>query len=228
MLDRRAGGQPVRRFEFVERETGRTGAEQAGLKRGEAVSVEFRPQDGEEPQIVRIERASPGSGSGPHAGAAGTPMTWYWDSYVEVNNLYYHFAHLAAYTAGINWLEENYAPAQVVSVTTYFWPTSTSSQAKAGGSASAMRSNAARAYVGECRVAGIGAPRELVEAWRYQTPKGEDRPLKHVRNGEVLRASARLKASSGASSRPASSQRASSWCTTVPYSVSRLSTSVAA
>jgi len=32
VLDRRAGGQPVRRFEFVEREPGRPGAEEAGLK----------------------------------------------------------------------------------------------------------------------------------------------------------------------------------------------------
>ena len=32
VLDRRAGGPPVRRFEFVEREPGRPGAEQPGLK----------------------------------------------------------------------------------------------------------------------------------------------------------------------------------------------------
>jgi hypothetical protein len=31
------------------------------------------------------------------------------------------------------------------------------------------------------------APRDLVDAWCYQTPKGEDRPLKHRKDGEVLR-----------------------------------------
>jgi hypothetical protein len=51
-----------------------------------------------------------------HAGAAGTPMTWWWDSYVEPNDLYYHFAGLAAYVADIDWVQESYGPAQVSSV----------------------------------------------------------------------------------------------------------------
>jgi len=47
------------------------------------------------------------------AGDAGTAMTWWWDSYVEPRNLYHHFAALARFLRGTDWIKGRYAPAQV-------------------------------------------------------------------------------------------------------------------
>jgi hypothetical protein len=46
-----------------------------------------------------------------HSLSAGTAMLWYWDSYIEPNQLYGQFSPIAAYVAGIDWPRANYAPA---------------------------------------------------------------------------------------------------------------------
>jgi hypothetical protein len=38
--------------------------------------------------------------TGLFSGSAGTAMTWWWDRYIEQNNLYYHFKGIRAYLAG--------------------------------------------------------------------------------------------------------------------------------
>jgi len=48
------------------------------------------------------------------SGSAGTAMVWWWDSYIEPQNLYHHFAHVAAFAAGIDWVKENYRPVEAV------------------------------------------------------------------------------------------------------------------
>ncbi|NIM06634.1 MAG: DUF5060 domain-containing protein [Armatimonadetes bacterium] len=47
------------------------------------------------------------------SGSAGTAMTWWWDNYIEPNNLYHHFAPVAAFAADVNWAQENYLPGEV-------------------------------------------------------------------------------------------------------------------
>ena len=46
--------------------------------------------------------------AGMMSGGAGTAMLWWWDNYVEPRNLYHHFAPVAAFAAGVNWVSENY------------------------------------------------------------------------------------------------------------------------
>ena len=43
-------------------------------------------------------------------------MTWWWDNYIEPNNLYHHFAPVAAFAADVDWVQENYAPARADAV----------------------------------------------------------------------------------------------------------------
>jgi hypothetical protein len=52
--------------------------------------------------------------SAPMFGAAGSGMTWWWDSNVHPNNLYYHFAGLAAYFAGEDMGAHIWQPTQAV------------------------------------------------------------------------------------------------------------------
>jgi hypothetical protein len=37
----------------------------------------------------------------------GAPMAWFWDTYVDANNLYYHFRALADFIKDIGWLKES-------------------------------------------------------------------------------------------------------------------------
>jgi hypothetical protein len=39
----------------------------------------------------------------------GAPLAWYWDHYVDDNNLYYHFGPLAEFVKDINWSDESLA-----------------------------------------------------------------------------------------------------------------------
>ena len=50
--------------------------------------------------------------SAPMFGAAGSGMTWWWDSNVHPNNLYYHFAALSAYFAGEDMAAHHWQPTQ--------------------------------------------------------------------------------------------------------------------
>jgi hypothetical protein len=49
-------------------------------------------------------------------GDAGTAMTWWWDSYIEPRNLYHHFAALARFVKGVDWIKGGFVPAKVESV----------------------------------------------------------------------------------------------------------------
>jgi hypothetical protein len=44
------------------------------------------------------------------SGAAGTGMCWHWESYVDRNNLWYHFGRFSEAVKGINPLEEHFTP----------------------------------------------------------------------------------------------------------------------
>ena len=44
------------------------------------------------------------------SGAAGAPMHWWWDNYVDPNDLYYHFAALSAFCKGIRWADAHWRP----------------------------------------------------------------------------------------------------------------------
>ncbi|MBM4033004.1 MAG: DUF5060 domain-containing protein [Planctomycetes bacterium] len=44
------------------------------------------------------------------SGAAGAPMLWWWDDYVEPNDLYYHYRALGRFLAGVDWAGEAWAP----------------------------------------------------------------------------------------------------------------------
>ena len=46
------------------------------------------------------------------SGAAGAGMSWHWDSYVEKNNLWYHFKRFSEAVKGINPLTEKFVPAK--------------------------------------------------------------------------------------------------------------------
>jgi hypothetical protein len=46
------------------------------------------------------------------SGAAGAGMSWHWDSYVERNNLWYHFKRFSEAVKDINPLTENFIPAK--------------------------------------------------------------------------------------------------------------------
>jgi hypothetical protein len=47
------------------------------------------------------------------SGDAGAAMTWWWDQYVEPENLYHHFAALARFLDGVDWIAGGYRPADV-------------------------------------------------------------------------------------------------------------------
>ena len=44
------------------------------------------------------------------SGAAGAPMLWWWDDYVEPNDLYYHYRALGRFLAGVDWAGEPWQP----------------------------------------------------------------------------------------------------------------------
>lgn len=47
------------------------------------------------------------------SGAAGTGMSWHWESYVAKNNLWYHFGRFAAAVSDVNPIEEAFTPSLV-------------------------------------------------------------------------------------------------------------------
>jgi len=44
------------------------------------------------------------------SGAAGAPMLWWWDNYVEPNDLYYHYRALGRFLAGVDWAGQPWQP----------------------------------------------------------------------------------------------------------------------
>jgi len=44
------------------------------------------------------------------SGAAGAPMLWWWDDYVEPNDLYYHYRALGRFLAGVDWPGQPWQP----------------------------------------------------------------------------------------------------------------------
>jgi len=44
------------------------------------------------------------------SGACGTPLNWWWDSYIRPNKLYHHYAALAAFLRGTPWLDPKLRP----------------------------------------------------------------------------------------------------------------------
>jgi hypothetical protein len=44
------------------------------------------------------------------AGSAGTGMLWWWDNHIHPNNLYFHFAAVARFIAGIDWPRAGFRP----------------------------------------------------------------------------------------------------------------------
>jgi Secretion system C-terminal sorting domain len=58
-----------------------------------------------DPNGVHIHNAIWGSLLG---GGMGSAMTWWWDNYINPQNLYYHFKPLAAFTALVNLKDDNY------------------------------------------------------------------------------------------------------------------------
>lgn len=68
----------------------------------------------------RLQREDPtgvhlhnGLWAGVMSGGLGTAMTWWWDSYVELANLYGHYKALAAFVRGWPWAASQWKPAQV-------------------------------------------------------------------------------------------------------------------
>ncbi|MDQ2751866.1 MAG: hypothetical protein M3R72_02475, partial [Bacteroidota bacterium] len=45
------------------------------------------------------------------SGAMGSAMTWWWDDYIEPNNLYYHYKPLASFINMLHLKDDNYKPA---------------------------------------------------------------------------------------------------------------------
>ncbi len=45
------------------------------------------------------------------SGAMGSAMTWWWDDYINPQNLYYHYKPLAAFTSNIKFKDDNYKKA---------------------------------------------------------------------------------------------------------------------
>ena len=43
-------------------------------------------------------------------GAAGAPMLWWWDNYVEPNDLYYHYRAVGRFLAGVDWTGVPWVP----------------------------------------------------------------------------------------------------------------------
>jgi hypothetical protein len=54
--------------------------------------------------------------SGVASGAAATAMIWWWDSYVEPSNLYYHFRPVAEFVRDVPFNKLSYRPAKVTSL----------------------------------------------------------------------------------------------------------------
>jgi hypothetical protein len=50
------------------------------------------------------------------SGSAGAGMSWHWDSYVDKNNLWYHFKRFSNAIEGINPIDENFIPSKSESV----------------------------------------------------------------------------------------------------------------
>jgi len=44
------------------------------------------------------------------SGAAGAPMLWWWDNYVEPHDLYYHYRALGRFLKGVDWLGKTWVP----------------------------------------------------------------------------------------------------------------------
>jgi hypothetical protein len=44
------------------------------------------------------------------SGAAGAPMLWWWDNYVDPSNLYYHYRALGRFLAGVDWIRQPWRP----------------------------------------------------------------------------------------------------------------------
>jgi hypothetical protein len=44
------------------------------------------------------------------SGAAGTAMLWWWDSYVDPQNLYWQFRNVAAFARGVPWTTAGFEP----------------------------------------------------------------------------------------------------------------------
>jgi len=44
------------------------------------------------------------------SGAAGAPMLWWWDNYVDVNDLYYHYRALGRFLDGVDWTGQPWEP----------------------------------------------------------------------------------------------------------------------
>ena len=47
------------------------------------------------------------------SGSAGTAMLWWWDNYIEPQNLYYHFRPLSQFVTGVDWPRANFRDAQI-------------------------------------------------------------------------------------------------------------------
>jgi len=46
------------------------------------------------------------------SGAAGTPMTWWWDSFIDPADIYHVFAPVAAYAEDVDWVGEDLQPVE--------------------------------------------------------------------------------------------------------------------
>lgn len=47
--------------------------------------------------------------------SAGTPMSWWWDNYIDPNNLYHVYSGLAKFTQNIQWTRDKYEPLKATS-----------------------------------------------------------------------------------------------------------------
>ncbi len=48
------------------------------------------------------------------SGAMGSAMSWWWDNYIDPQNLYYHYKSLAAFLSNIKLKDENYKPVTAI------------------------------------------------------------------------------------------------------------------
>jgi hypothetical protein len=47
------------------------------------------------------------------SGSAGTAMLWWWDNYIDPNNLYYHFPPLSRFVEDVDWLNSDFRDAGI-------------------------------------------------------------------------------------------------------------------
>ncbi len=47
------------------------------------------------------------------SGSAGTAMLWWWDNYIDPNDLYYHFQPLSQFVEDVDWTRSNFRDAEV-------------------------------------------------------------------------------------------------------------------